>query len=1244
MNNIYNNLQKLYSVKRTLKFELIPIGKTLKNIEKEGIIKKDEHRAQTYQKVKKYCDEYHKYFIENVLINTKLKKLSKYESLFKIENKTEQDREAFSEIETNLRKQISNSFRGNKDYENLFSKNMINLYLREMYKNDEEKLNEISEFSKFTTYFRGFNSNRENMYSPEKLSTAISYRLINENLPIFISNIKIYNKAIKKMPELSKVVSEDLKQYLHVNTLDEIFKIQYFNETLTQAQIDLYNLFISGIAEENNKKIKGLNEYINEYNQTHNEKIPKFKKLYKQILSDANILSFAFDKIEDDKQLATIIQEYYKQLIPIINNKKDNLIYLLSNIDKYDLDKIYLNNDLSLKQISKEIFGDWSYIQKNLDEKYDFQYDGKTKVNTKKYIEERKKYFKNKKVLSIQYIQECIEEKNNSIINYIIKYNDTNNVTNNIVNNYKSSKRILEKKYGENTKNLIKDEHAISKVKELLDSVKQLQNFCRLLIPNDKTIEKDELFYNIYEENYEILSNIIPLYNKVRNYLTQKPYSTDKIKINFENPNLLSGWDVNKEKDNLGVLLRKNNKYYLGLINPKSKRIFEEGIDFDKSENNYEKINYKYLPGPNKMLPKGFFSKSTIEEFNPSKELIQKYKQGYHKKGEKFDIEFCHELIDFFKKSINKHKDWKNFEFVFSNTKEYKDISEFYREVEKQAYKIRYKEYSDEYINSLVDSGKLHLFQIYNKDFSKYSKGKKNLHTMYWEALFNEENLKHIVYKLDGQAEIFFRKASLKRENTTIHNANELINNKNKAINQNKPTSQFSYDIIKNRRYTLDKFYFHAPITLNYINKNINNINEIVNENIKANKSINIIGVDRGERNLLYVVVIDSNENIIYQKSLNGIINEYNGKKYKTDYHELLDSRETSREKARKEWKTIENIKELKEGYMSQVIHQIVSLMIKYNAVIVLEDLNAGFKNSRIKVEKQVYQKFEKMLIEKLNYVISKERKINENGGLLNAYQLTNKFETFQKIGKQTGTLFYIPAWCTSKIDPTTGFMNLFYIKNEGQTKSKQIINKIDDIKYNKKENYFEFYIDYDKFTNKLHNSKRYWTICTNGERIKTFRNPNKNNEWDSKIVNLSESFKILLDKYNIDYSNIKESILKIDDSKFFNAMQEKDGFEGFMNLFKLTVQLRNSIPNSKEDYLISPIKNNDGIFFDSRKSKNSLPKDADANGAYNIARKGLMLINQIKETEKDKLKRVKYNIKNEEWLKFVQKDIKDGR
>ena len=59
------------------------------------------------------------------------------------------------------------------------------------------------------------------------------------------------------------------------------------------------------------------------------------------------------------------------------------------------------------------------------------------------------------------------------------------------------------------------------------------------------------------------------------------------------------------------------------------------------------------------------------------------------------------------------------------------------------------------------------------------------------------------------------------------------------------------------------------------------------------------------------------------------------------------------------------------------------------------------------------------------------------------------------------------------------------------------------------------------------------------------------------------------------------------------------------------------------------------GKFYDSRTCGNELPENADANGAYNIARKGLMLIKQIKEAED--VANIKFDLSNKAWLNFAQ-------
>ena len=339
----------------------------------------------------------------------------------------------------------------------------------------------------------------------------------------------------------------------------------------------------------------------------------------------------------------------------------------------------------------------------------------------------------------------------------------------------------------------------------------------------------------------------------------------------------------------------------------------------------------------------------------------------------------------------------------------------------------------------------------------------------------------------------------------------------------------------------------------------------------------------------------------------------------------MLVTREGDRTEARRNWHKIENIKDLKEGYLSQVVHIIAKMMAEYKAIVVLEDLNMGFMRGRQKIERNVYEQFEKMLIDKLNYYVDKQKNATENGGLLHALQLANKFDGFKKLGKQSGCLFYIPAWNTSKIDPVTGFVNLFEIHYENVDKTRLFFSKFDSIRYNEKRDWFEFAFDYDNFGTKAEGTRTKWTLCTYGTRIKTFRNPAKLNQWDNEEVVLTDEFKKLFKEAGIDIKgNIKDAVCQLKEKKYLETL---------MHLMKLLLQMRNSVTNSEIDYLLSPVADENGNFYDSRTCDSALPKDADANGAYNIARKGLWVIEQIKNTtDKPRLA-----MTNKEWLKFAQ-------
>lgn len=1224
----------IYPVSKTLRFELIPQGRTIEYIERDGIINTDNHRAESYRKVKEIIDRYHKNFIDEVLDGLVLENLQDYAELYQKSGRDEKQEKQFQNIQALLRKQIVKQFKTHPKYKDLFKKELIKKELVSFLDDKPEEKALVEEFADFTTYFTGFYSNRENMYSDEVKSTAIAFRVIHQNLPKFIDNIKIFEQINTSDACISvKNHLSVLQDKLGIESVDEYFMVEGFRKVLSQEGIETYNDILGGFVQENGVKVQGFNEWINLYNQQQKEaknRLPKMKVLYKQILSDRESSSFVLEKFENGTEVLAAVKSYYGNLCDTVFKCKEDMTIeeLIGKLENYDLEKIYIANDTAITNISQSIFGDWAVLKKAISENYDKEHKtAKTGRNVEKYEEKKAKALKNQKLYSVKKLNDMAEQYRGDSCHIETYFTSQISEKIHVIDQaYTLCESLLENGTGE--KDLYKNQDAVIKLKKLLDTMKDLQLFIKPLLKGQEEAEKDELFYVEFIRIYDELKKVDALYNKVRNYVTQKPYSLEKVKLNFNKSTLLDGWDRNKEKDNLGIILIKDNRYYLGIMNRNSNRVIEDA-PLAMSQNVYQKMEYKLLPGPNKMLPKVFFSASHIDEFAPEEELLANYNKGTHKKGDDFNLEDCHKLIDFFKQSLKKHPEWSEFNFQFSDTETYKDISGFYREVEHQGYKINFNDIDADYIDGLVNEGKLYLFQIYNKDFSPYSKGTPNLHTMYWKMLFSPDNLKNVVYKLNGQAEIFYRKRSIDEKNIISHKANEVLTNKYPKAE--KETSVFSYELIKDRRFTVDKFQFHVPVTMNFQAEGENYFNRKVRKLIHDCRDMHIIGIDRGERNLLYLSVIDMQGKIKKQLSLNEIISHgKNGVKYQKDYHLLLEKREEENKTARQNWQTINTIKELKEGYLSQVIHTIAELMLEYNAIVVLEDLIFGFMRSRQKFEKQIYQKFEKMLIDKLNYLVNKNANASENGGALKAYQLTDKFESFQKLGKQSGFLFYVPAWNTSKIDPTSGFVNLFYTKYETKEKSREFIRKFDAISYNEQENYFEFHFNYSDFTHKAEGSRTEWCLCSKGSRIETYRNPAKNSEWDTKKMDLTETFVALLEKYKIEWKSgdVRQNILQIESVDFYRD---------FMHFMSLLLQMRNGDRKTGEDWLMSPVKNSRGEFFETSVGREDYPCDADANGAYNIAKKGLWIVEQIQKTEVDQLDKVKLGISNKEWLSYAQ-------
>ena len=440
-----------------------------------------------------------------------------------------------------------------------------------------------------------------------------------------------------------------------------------------------------------------------------------------------------------------------------------------------------------------------------------------------------------------------------------------------------------------------------------------------------------------------------------------------------------------------------------------------------------------------------------------------------------------------------------------------------------------------------------------------------------------------------------------------------------------------------NRFYGETKYMFHCPITINFKAKKydkpqyaVPEVNAKITDALQQSENLQFIGIDRGEKHLVYSCTIDKNGKIIKGKChhhdiISVIRKDKDGKnvEHKTDYVQKLEAVAGERIIAKKNWQQQSRIKDLKSGYISHVIHNLVEETIKDSgtiaphAYIVLEDLSTEMKRGRQKIEKQVYQNLELALAKKLNYVVDKSVKQGELGSESMALQLTPPVSNYQDIEgkKQFGVMLYTRANYTSITDPATGWRKTIYIKNGNEEEIKeQILKAFSDFGFDGKDYYFE-YTDA--------NAGHLWRMYSgkDGESLPRFQNKKQliedKNIWVPERIHVVE----ILDELFANFDKEKSFKEQIKDGKLLNKVEKRNepAWQSLRYVLNMIQQIRNSGMEVKYDnFLYSPVRNGNGEHFDTTNHQNngelSEIIDADANGAYNIARKGLIMDAHIKE------------------------------
>ena len=1315
--SVFENFTNLYSLSKTLKFELKPyLPEGMSPNEKEchmdlfwenylnsTLFQHDNERNESYPVVKELLDIFHRRFINDALSTFVCDEKHTWQNLYDLYIKDKKAK-SFTNMQKSIRADIVKRFNAHDWWPYLSSyKELIEDLIPNLVSNDDDFLEEAKErlsldkdalkkhleiFSRFTVYFGKYQKNRDNMYKSEDQATAIANRIVNENFPKFADNILIYKRLKENCTAQLEEVERNLLNYLNDTKLDEVFTPSYFDKCLTQAGIVRYNWFLGGNPNEN---VIGLNDIGNKFIQhNHQTKLHvkdlRMTMLFKQILSDREQLSYLpqqFAKGENgENELVEAIEQFSSKVRSQDLFGRISRVFALFASDEVDTSKVYVvGNNITF--LSKMLYGSWDALAESLRSHFVV---GKTKkikqeleINVTEWVKE--KVYSLADIISVE--PELLGEHTTSIRDFLTtltlnKWDATakkwrKNALLSECNDAYATQFLPVQELFNNGTSISSNEACKENIKAYLDKYMDILHACELfrLGKKDFTFDKDAIYrdYNSLFETSEdgilTLSDIIPLYNKVRNFLTRKIADEGKMLLKFDSPTRANGWGDCS-------IVKREDDFYLVLYTSK---LNQEELSKLWESNTCEYIQYFQEKMDFKNFPRLFINSkkdrdapavalynlpiNTIkDEYRHYRELSTAQKKVFLEKNPSFQTR----LINYYKLGISCHKVFTPYRETFERTwlpsSKYTTLQEFFEHTQRMCYKIECIQASFEYLVHLHNQGKVFLFQIYNRDFAKGVIGTPNMHTMYWKEIFSEANMKDIVYKLSSQHIEFFYRRKLLASSYTHKKSSVLVN---KTYADGTPVSPDDYktfvkyfnreevelsdvqvkllpqvktnrakiDIVKDKRYTEHKFMFHVPITINFKADNLKSekqFNEYTLAQLREHKDeINIIGIDRGERNLIYVSVINQRgENITPLRHFNLIETPtFDGNNRKFNYLEKLKQIEGKRDEARKNWTKIENIKELKFGYLSQVVHEISKLVVKHNAIIVLEDLNFGFKRGRFNVERQVYQNFEKMLIKKLNFLVFKKGfPSNSYGNIQNGLQLTAPFTSFKDLGKQSGWLFYVPAEYTSKIDAETGFVNLFNMKKAAENPI-EFFKAFKSIEYHNGLFYFTFDYSNENLSTVKTDYINVWTLSSHGERIAMIRNK-ESQRMEPQPIDLTKEMKNVFDG-KIELNSLsKEAIINHPDAEKIC----KDLFYKF----KLLLQMRNSMPNDENvDYLISPVSS--AMPFKTGPDNAMGIKDADANGAYHIALKGLYLLENDFPKDGENLQR----ITTAEWLKYVQ-------
>lgn len=1098
--------------------------------------------------------------------------------------------------------------------------------------------------------FEALNANYATVFEWKRRnhSSALT-RVVDENFPRFCETVEAFKPlAARCQSEVDDCLSE-LSRRLGGVDAHGVFSVDSYHLFCTQSGIDAFNAVVGGMTTEDGTKLRGMNELVNELNTTAGDGVPKtkmLKPLWKIPLCGERTFSFAMGRFMDDSEVFSAIDGIASSLID--SNAFERFRKLPELVG--DGNGVYAVNR-NIPHLSTTVFGNWRLVSDCVE---DLDAHGNPVRSKKRASGGRVRKTGEKKdgdrCWSLSCLASAVSSDDGASVGSFWSAERMRALADE-AESALAEFRALPRPTEADSRSLQTSEAAAGAFVRMSDAFAAMRRHLSVFGAKASQDEDPEwrttctpLSREFYEDADAVVDALFPTIrfaSMFRAYAACRPSYGKPVDLTFGRSRFGNGWSGGYRI----WLMKKDGEYYFassGLHRgwtPAFRGPGESAAEGDFLVLDFNQIN------PNSRSSVGqFFGSDDQRIANGMPDCVWSdlqtclgHEAGTAPVAEREHAEAVHRVVRFVVDWLrnDEKSSWKGWDFGFGDPGGFASLSDFNNLLSYKGYRAAFRHVDGTCVDEAVESGRLLLFRITCRDMSPHAHGMRNMNTILFESLFDSAAYSGERIRLLGNMKVRLLRKMVGLRSTSHRRGSVVVNRRTKSGARLEPDvyreiylhlngmgdgRQLSekaagmiassevlyrvarYDIVKDRRFHSDRTNMHVTLKINPSAPSSSSKDGWERQNAEFSGFFGeaipkyVIGIDRGERNLATYAVVDSETSSIVES---GSLNTMDGFPYRDELVQLerktRDDRRNLRDPGR--------IAPLLDGWTSHAVSAVVGLVRKYRSCsIAMENLSPGFRQSRrIVCPSSTYTRFENGLVRKLSSLSFKDVDPFKPGGVVNPFQLVpDPARNLKRIGLH-GIIRFVSPGYTSAIDPVTGFPLPRFGSGPHRTVRDMLAFLV-----GMKSIVYDGVLERWAFKFKNETDGVVWTaystdiaivrtkdVCGGGHFRTTRTNPSS--DINDAVVALGG-----VPCGGFDLKGLLEGLGSDPERRLLPYVKQ------IYFAFRQTVQLRHSDSATGEDFILSPVPDGIGRFFDSRNAQNGLPADADETGAFNIARKSM--------------------------------------